>query len=326
MADEPVIKLACGNYDRTRSLMEGRVQLDGWRAQCVSFARPSETFWRMIRHQEFDVSEMSLSAYLITRDQGHPRFLAIPVFPSRVLRHRAIYVRSDAGIHEPSHLAGKRIGVPEYHMTAAVWVRGTLEEDYGVAPETITWVIGGQNQRRREERVNLNLSPRIRLERLGPGQTLDGLLDTGALDGIISPMPPASFRQGSKDVRRLFVDYRAEEKRYMQRTGIFPIMHTVVAREEVFNRYPKLPRQLFVAFSKALDDWYQSFTEEHEVEYGLPWFFNSVNEARELLGQDFYPYGLEQNRKVLDKLIGYSYRQGLIRTKFEVDDLFVDVS
>ncbi len=325
MANEPVIKLACGNYDRTRSLLEGRVQLDGWKVQCVSFARPSETFWRMIRHQEFDVSEMSLSAYLITRDKEYPRFVAIPVFPSRTFRHRSIYVRSGAHILEPSHLAGKRIGVPEYHMTAAVWVRGMLEEEYGVAPETITWVVGGQNRPGREERVELNLSSRIRLERLGQDQTLDSMLDTSDLDGIISPSPPASFQQGSAHVRRLFVDYRAEEERYFQRTGIFPIMHSVVIREDVVHRYPKLPGQLFEAFLQARDDWYKTLTEVHEIEYGLPWFSDSVEEAQKLLGNDFYPYGLEQNRKVLDKLMDYSYRQGLIRTKFDVDDLFVHV-
>lgn len=252
--------------------------------------------------------------------------MAIPVFPSRVLRHRSIYVRSNADIHEPSHLAGKRIGVPEYHMTAAVWVRGILEDDFGVAPESITWVVGGQFRTRREGHGSLNLSPHIRVEQLGPDQTLDGLLDAGELDGIISPLPPTSFRKGSTNVRRLFADYRNEERRYLQRTGIFPIMHTVVLREEVFQRYPKLPRQLFEAFSKALDNWYQSLTQEHEIEYGLPWFSDSVEETRELLGHDFYPYGLEQNRRVLNKLVEYSYRQGLIRTKFEVDDLFVDVS
>jgi len=219
------LTLACWDYDRTRALAEGLVRPDGIELTYLTLP-VEETFFRMVRHQEFDVAEMSLSSYVLTLDQERPPFIAIPVFPSRFFRHDCIYVTERSGIRQPKDLIGKRVGTPEYQITAAVWIRGILAEEYGVPVESVIYITGGEEAPGRQERVPLQLPPRIKVQPIGPTQTLFQMLETGEIDALYTARTPSSFRQGGGTVQRLFENYAEVERAYYQKTKIFPIMHT----------------------------------------------------------------------------------------------------
>lgn len=313
------VTLACGLYESTRPLLSGQVVPEGIELRVITPGTAGEIFWRMIRYQEYDASELSMAALLVVRELGHPKLVAIPVFPSRTFRHRSLLVRPEAGIHRPADLAGKRLGVPEYHMTAALWVRGILQDEYGVRPESIRWVVGGLERPDREERVALSLPPSIQIERLGPGQTLLRLLEQNDLDAVIVP---GTLKQTKVALRPLFPNYKEEEAAYFRRTGLFPIMHTVVIRQDVYERSPWVAQSLYQAFKIAKALWYHSLDEPGGHLYGLPWFDEAVAETRTLMGTDFWPYGVEANRKVLETMARYSFEQGLTHRKAEVNELF----
>ena len=236
------LTLACGRYDRTQALIDGRIQPEGVALTCLPL-RPGETFWRMLNNEEFDVSEMSLSSYTILRSEGDSRFVAIPVFPSRVFRHSAVYVRADAAIDAPADLKGRRIGVGDYQMTAGVWVRGLLQHEYGVRPEDVTWVVGKAVR-------EIRPPDGIRLEAMPAGTTLETMLVEGAIDALVSVVLPDSLGRG---VRRLFRDFRTAEAQYYRKTRIFPIMHTVVVRDDVYREHPWVARSIYKAFCDARD-------------------------------------------------------------------------
>ena len=240
------LTLACGPYDRTLALQDGSMKPDGIELTYVA-RQPAEIFWRMLQYQEFDVSELSLSNYTSLVDSGRCPFMAIPVFPSRVFRHGYVFVNTKCGINKPADLVGKRGGVPEYTMTAAVYARGMLEHEYGVSPSQVEWVQG------RAERIERRLPPDVRVTPAPIGQDLGELLDWGEIDFLVTANNPASFRRGSANVARLFPDYKSVEQDYYRRTRIYPIMHTVVIRREIYDAHPWVALSLYQAFCAAKD-------------------------------------------------------------------------
>src|SRR5215475_1351890 len=219
------LTMSCWDYDRTRALMEGRVAFDGIELTYLPLV-VEETFFRMLRYKEFDVAEMSLSSYTLSLFADKPQFIAIPVFPSRMFRHNGIFINVDSRIREPKDLVGKRIGTPEYQLTAPVWQRGILSDEYNVPVTSVTHFQGGLEEAGREEKINPNLPPNIKLQAIPSGKTLSQMLEAGEIDALVSPRSPSSFKPGGK-VRRLFEDYAKVELEYYQRTKIFPIMHVV---------------------------------------------------------------------------------------------------
>jgi 4,5-dihydroxyphthalate decarboxylase len=314
------LTLACWNYDRTQALADGRAAADGIELNCLNLP-VEETFFRMLRHKEFDVAEMSLSSYVLSLFSPQPPFVAIPVFPSRFFRHSCIYVHAAAGITEPRQLAGKRIGTPEYQMTAAVWIRGILADDYGLPVDSPLYFTGGEEEPGRPEKMPLALPPSIRVQRIGPAETLSSMLASGEIDALYTARAPSTFRAGGP-VKRLFDDFVATERGYYRRTRIFPIMHTVVIRREVYDRAPWVAQSLYKAFSVAQRHTYADLAETAALKAMLPWLTAHVEETRREMGADFWPYGLHPNRTTLATFLRYSHEQGLAKRLLEPEALF----
>ena len=306
------LTLACGRYDRTQPLIDGRVEPEGVDLTFLPLI-PGETFWRMLNHGEFDVSEMSLSSYTILRSEGDTRFIAIPVFPSRVFRHSAVYLRADSKIDTPQHLRGKRVGVGDYQMTAAVWVRGLLMHEYGVLPEDIVWVTGSP--------VRAIKPPAgIRLESMPPDTTLEAMLERGEIDALASVIIPDGL---GKTVRRLFRDWRQVEVAYFEKTRIFPIMHTVVLKTRLYQENPWLAVSFYRAFCRARDMAYRSMYDTDALTVSLPWVIDEVEATRKIFGPQIWDYSIEGSRPTLEALVTYLDEQQLTRRKMGLDELFV---
>jgi 4,5-dihydroxyphthalate decarboxylase len=318
------LSLACWNYDRTRALLEERVRPDGIDLTYVNLP-VEETFFRMLRHQEFDVAEMSLSSYVLSLFRDDRPFVALPVFPSRSFRHSCIYVHSGSGIARPADLVGKRVGTPEYQMTAPVWIRGILAEHYGVPVTSVTYVTGGEEEPGRPEKLPLDLPPDIRVERIGPDQTLSAMLARGDIDALYTARMPSSFRAGAT-VRRLFHDFAAVEREYFRQTAIFPIMHTVVIRRDVYERNRWVAQSLSKAFRAAQQETYADLAETAALKTMLPWLTAHLEDTRAEMGDDFWPYGIERNRATLATFLRYSYDQGLAKRLLEPEALFAPES
>lgn len=315
------LTLACWDYDRTRALQEGRVPVEGVELTYLPL-RVEETFWRMLRYQEFDAAELSLGSYLMAREKGYPRLIAIPVFPSRAFRHSCIYINTDSGIKEPKDLAGKKVGVPEYQITMAIWARGILQHEYGVKPEQMKWFTGGEEHPGREDKIRHDLPPNLDIRPIGPEQTLSSMLERGELDAVISAHMPSPFVRRSPKVRRLIQNFRAVEKDYYRRTKIFPTMHTVALREEVYEKNPWVAQSLCKAFAESKRICQESMYEFSALKYMLAWSIAEMEEEREIFGEDLWPYGLEANRHVLEALVQYAHEQGLIKKLPDVKALF----
>lgn len=315
------LSFGCWNYDRTRALMDGSVQPDGIDLNYLNMP-VEETFFRMARFREFDVAEMSLSSYAVSLSKPERPFIAIPVFPSRFFRHSCIYINADAGIRAPKDLIGKRIGTPEYQMTAPVWIRGILSEHYGVPVDSVTYVTGGEEEPNRIEKLALDLPDNIRIERIGPGQTLARMLRDGEIDALHTARKPSTYGDGKGSVRRLFPDYVDVEMQYYRDTGIFPIMHTVAIRREVYEANRWVAQALFKAFREAQARTYEDLRETAALKGMLPWFNAHVEEAVEMMGEDFWPYGLEKNRECLATFLRYHHESGLSPRVLEPEELF----
>jgi 4,5-dihydroxyphthalate decarboxylase len=244
------------------------------------------------------------------------------VFLSRMFRHSAIYVRTDRGISRPQDLRGKRVGVPEYQMSAAMWARGMLQEEYGVRPDELRWYQGGLESPGRKDKFPLNLPAGFPLQKIGPGETLAGLLRDGGLDGVFSARPPSCYRDGRTPVARLFEDFEKAEKDYYRRTRIFPIMHALGVRRDVHERHPWLAASLYKAFEQAKRLAQQDLFEVTALKIGLAWIASHAEETRAVLGEDLWPYGVEANRATLETMTRYSCEQGLAVRKLAVEELF----
>ncbi|HWO41965.1 MAG TPA: PhnD/SsuA/transferrin family substrate-binding protein [Candidatus Eisenbacteria bacterium] len=317
------LTLACWDYDRTRALQDGRVEVEGVDLTYLPL-RVEETFWRMLRYGEFDAAELSMGSYLMARDKGTPRLIAIPVFPSRAFRHSCIYVHADSGIRKPADMAGKRVGVPEYQITMAIWARGILQHEYGVPPEAMKWFTGGEEHPGREDKIPHDLPAGIDIRPIGAGKTLSAMLASGEIDAMISAHMPSPFVARHPKVRRLIPNFREVEEDYFRRTGIFPIMHTVALREEFYERHRWVAQSLFKAFNEAKRICQQAMYEFSALKYMLAWSIDEIEKEREVLGDDPWAYGLEPNRHVLETLVAYAREQGLIKKPLDLKTLFAE--
>lgn len=315
------LTLACWDYDRTRALMDGSVAPEG--IELVYLNQPvEETFFRMMRYREFDCSEMSLSSYVASLQTSDPPFVAIPAFPSRYFRHSCIFVSAKSGIRQPADLKGKRVGVPEYQMTAPVWIRGILSDDHGVKVTDVEHFSGGEEEPGRDEKLKLNLPKEIRVRPIGPAQTLSRMLADGELDALVTARAPSTFYKESDKVRRLFPDYVETEKQYYRRTRIFPIMHTVVIRRDVYAKNPWVAQSLYKAFAAAKAKAYALYDQTAALPAMVPWLAAQLEEAKREMGADWWPYGLAPNRQVLDTFLRYHHEQGLSKRRFAPEELF----
>ena len=315
------LSLACWNYDRTRGLLEGRIPVDGIDLTYLNLP-VEETFFRMLRHHEFDAAEMSLSSYVLSLFADEPPFIAIPVFPSRFFRHSCIYINRNSGIREPKDLIGKRVGTPEYQMTAGVWIRGILSDEYGVPVTSTNYFNGGEEEPGRPEKLKLSLPPEIHLESIPADKTLSGMLDSGEIDALYTARMPSTFLRGSGTVKRLFEDYPSVEREYYHRTKIFPIMHTVVIRRDVYEKHPWVAQSLYKAFVYAQGEVYQELYQTAALKFMLPWLIRHVEDTCNLMGQDFWPYGFEPNVLPLTTFLRYSHEQGLAKRLLKPRELF----
>jgi 4,5-dihydroxyphthalate decarboxylase len=307
-------------YDRVAALRDGRIRPEGVELTWLDL-RVEEIFWRMLQHSEFDVAEISLSGYTLQRARGVDDFVAIPVFLSRTFRHECIYVNAAAGIERPEDLAGRTMGVPEYQMTAAVWSRGLLSDEYGVKPGDLDWIQGGLEQPGRVPFVPVEPEG-VRLRFPDEGKTLATMLAEGELDVLISPRTPSTFDDGTGRVVRLFPQPWVAEREYFARTGIFPIMHTVAIRRELLEANPWLAVTLFKAFHEAKNVAMAALRDTTALPLTLPFLLEHAATTAELMGDDFWAYGIEPNRAVIETLMRYLVEQRMIDEPLPVESLF----
>ncbi|MFD7898847.1 ABC transporter substrate-binding protein [Streptomyces sp. NPDC059743] len=319
------LTFACGDYDRTRALAEGTVRPDG--IDLTYLRLPvEETFFRMMRHQEFEVAEMSLSSYVLSLRADPSPFVALPVFTSRMFRHGSLYCHADSGISSPEDLRGKRIGTPEYQLTACVWMRGILGDRHGVPFDSVSYLTGGQETAGRVEKAAVALPDSVRISRIPEDRTLSAMLAEGEIDALCTPRVPSPFAAGDPRVRRVFADVVSSEKEYYQATGIFPIMHVVVIRRDVYDRYPWVAQSLNKALTTARDEAYASLYDTSALRFMLPWLIPQLEEARALLGRDYWSYGIRDNRETLATFLRYHQEQGLSERLWTPEELFAPES
>lgn len=313
------LSIAFGDYDRTRPMLDGSVQIDGVDPVYMTLV-PEELFFRAFRHREFDVVELSLSSQTVKVAQGDNAYVALPVFLSRMFRHTSIYVRTDR-IKKPEELRGKRIGVPEYQLTAIVWARAILQDDFGVLPSESTWVRGGIDEPGRPEKIALDLPSDIRLENAPEGDHLSAMLDRGDIDAFIAPRPPAGWGRNS-NVGWLFPDPVAAGRDYYSRTGIFPIMHVLGIRRDRIDAHPWLAAALLKAFTESKRIALDKLGDTSATKVTLPFVEEQLKAARELMGHDFWSYGVTPNRKVLETFFRHHHTQGLSKRLVTLDEFF----
>ena len=314
------LSFACWNYDRTRALMERTVQPDGIDLTYLDLP-VEETFFRMIRHREFDVAEMSLSSYTVSLFRDPAPFIAIPVFPSRMFRHGSIYVHAGSGIRTPRDLVGKRVGTPEFQMTAPVWIRGILAEHYGVPVDSVVYFTGGEEEPGRGEKQKLDLPASLRIRPIGPTQTLSRMLADGEIDALHTARMPSTYAPDGA-VRRLFPNYREVEQQYFRDTGIFPIMHTIVIRRDVYERNRWVAQSLQKAFVAAQKRTYDDLYVTAALKAMLPWLTAEVEDTRALMGDDYWPYGFAPNHRTLETFLRYHHEQGLSKRRLDPAEVF----
>jgi 4,5-dihydroxyphthalate decarboxylase len=316
------LSLACGPFDRTLPLLDGSVVPEGIQLEGVALT-PGEMFRRQARSAEFDVCEFSLSTHSMLIGQGDDRFVALPAFPSRFFRHRNIWINVHAGIERPEDLVGRRIGAAEYQQTASVWARGVLRDEYGVRAEQIQWHFGAFNQPGRfEERAPVDLPAWLPQHHIPEEACLDQMLDDGQLDGLIAAASPASFKRRSSNVDRLLPDYAAVEQDYFRRTGLFPIMHTIVVKRSLFEREPWVAESLYAALVEAKRVGMSRVAPGGPTSRSLPWFLDHVERTEALMGPDPYPYGFEANRHTVETFLRMSHEQGLTPSLLRAEQLF----
>ncbi len=315
--EKVALTLAIGDYDHTRDLASGRVPVQGATLNVLTLP-PEEAFFRFTHFREWEVSEMSMGKYVSLRSQDDDGLAAIPVFPSRVFRHSMIYVRDDGGLERPEQLKGKRIGVPEWAQTAVIYARGYLSRQAGVPLDSAEWVQAGVNEAGRVEKVKLKLPPGVRLKP-EPARSLNDMLLAGDLDAVLSARPPRNLGKG---IRRLFSDYETAEEAYYKETGVFPIMHVIVIRSDVLGRHPWLAMNLYKAFEEAKRRSIERLSDITASHAPFAWLAPSAARMKALFGEDFWPYGLDKNRKTLQAFVDFAFEQGVCHRKLALEELF----
>jgi 4,5-dihydroxyphthalate decarboxylase len=319
-ASRVLLTLAMSDYDHIRDLTSGVVRADGIDLVYLPLSI-EEIFFRFTQFREWEVSEMSFGKYASLVSQDDRSLTAIPVFPSRIFRYSSVYVRKDGPVATPRDLAKRRVGLPEWAQTAAIYTRGMLAQEYGIGLADVEWHQAGVNQAGRIEKVDLRLPQGVRLVR-HEDKTLNRMLLEGELDAVMTAHPPEAFKQGNPQIVRLFGDSQALEEDYWRRTGIFPIMHVVALRRDVVDRFPWVPMNLFKAFEEAKR---RSLARAREVtapRFPVPWLLNAVEKAQSLLGDDFWPYGIEPNRRTLEAFLAFAHEQGVCHRRVAVEELF----
>lgn len=320
------LKMACGLYDRMLDLYRGVVQPSGITLNFMPMdgsAGAREIFDRMAGNMEFDVAEMSSSEFFARRSAGKQELVALPVFPSRVFRHGMVTINRNSGIKTAKDLEGKRVGVPIYTMSAAVWMKGHLQHDYGVDLSTVTWVEGAVNQPGAHGHPSiLPLLRPARIEKNNSGKSLSALLEEGAIDAIIGTVLPDAIH-ANPDICRLFPDYREEEKNYYRRTRIFPIMHLIALRRDVYEANPFIATSLFDAMCESKERAKVRMRDLGTLNYMLPWMTADLDEIDEIFDGDAWPYGIEPNRPTLEALMTYLTDQAIIKAPMPIDEMFV---
>jgi 4,5-dihydroxyphthalate decarboxylase len=315
------LSLSVCEYDRTRALFTGRVQVDG--CEIIPFALEGEAaFHRAFKFQEFDIAELSLSSHTATVSRRAHAYVGIPAFVSRVFRHSGIYIRTDRGIRKPQDLRGRTIGVPEYQITANVWIRGMLKDEYGVAPEEIHWRRGGIEEPGRDERSPIELPSTVDLQQVPSDKTLSEMLAAGEIDAMITARAPSCFDRGAPNVGRLFPDFKGVEQDYFRRTRLFPIMHLIGIRKELVEKHPWLPVSVYEAFVRAKNIAVKDLNEIGQLMVHLPWVVDHYRETRAIMGEDYWPYGFQENLSNLETFVRYHHEQHLSARKVAPEELF----
>src|SRR3974390_2284832 len=314
------LSVAVGDYDRTRALIDGTVQIDGVDPVYMTLV-PEEIFFRAFRAAEFDICELSLSSYTVKTAQGNCPYIAVPAFVSRAFRHTSIYVRTDR-IKKPEDLKGRKVGVPEYQLTANVWARAVLEDDYGVKRSDIHWIRGGIEEPGRPEKIAVKLPAGVRLDNAPEGTTISGLLEAGEIDGFIAPRPPSFIAHRDPPLGWLFWDSPAAAKDWYRRTRIFPIMHLIGIRRTLVDKHPWLPVAMFNAFEQSKAAALGALSDPSATKVTLPFVEETLKSVRELMGDDFWSYGVEPNRKALEVFLRHHHSQGLSPRLMKVEEMF----
>ena len=316
MADKLRLTVACGDYEIVRAIKEGTVKADGLDLVMLTGMGPRERHWRMARHSEFDICEANVGAYFMERDHG-VALTAIPVFLHRRFRHGFLFVNAKAGIREPKDLIGKKVGGTNFQPASNIWMRGILEEEYGLPHRQVTWVV------ERSEDVAFTPPKDLRIEMVAPGKKLDVMLAEGEIPAMLSPEIPRLFLQGDKRIVRLFPNYKDIELGYFRKTGIFPIMHVTTIKQEIVDKYPWVPTNLVKAFEEAKNIAYRRIANPRMVP--IAWVRTALEEQEEVLGADPWAYGLTPaNRKNLETVLRYTHQQGMIGKMMPLDSLFAD--
>jgi len=315
------ITIACGNYDRVAAIKDGRVEVEGCEITFIPL-EPEEVFFRAFRYQEFDVCELSFSSTMNMVAKNECPFVGIPAFVSRVFRHSGIFIRTDRGIKTPQDLKGKLVGLPEYQMTAPVWMRGIMEDEYGVKPTDIHWRQGGQDEPGRDERTPLKLTNGTDLQSIPEDRTLCDMFEKGELDALFTARAPEPFLRGAPNIGRLFPNYRQVEREYYKKTKMFPIMHLMGVRKSLAEQYPWLPGSLYKAFLKAKAIALKEVGELAALNVTLPWVEAETLDTIDLMGKDYWRYGIQECAHEIEALTRYSYSQGISVRKLTAEDIF----
>lgn len=316
------LSVAFGNYDRKRALIDGRAQIDGVDPAFMTLT-PEEMFFRAFRHADFDVSELSLASYVVSIANGNNEYTALPIFLSRAFRHSSIYVTRSSGIKEPRSLRGKRIGIAEYQLTANVWARALLEDDFGVKPSEIIWVRGGMDSPMRPEKLKLSLPSDVKVEAVDEGETLNQLLIDGKIDGFIGPRAPRCFFDPNGKINRLFDNSIKTGLDYFDRTGIFPIMHVLGVRKKLLEDNPFLAQALNKAFIHAKQIAEAELADTSATKVTMPFVEDHLDLIKQTMGTDFWTYGVDtQNQKILETFLRHHHLQGLSKRLVKVEELF----
>ncbi len=319
------LNFACALYDRMQPLYTGEVQPEGIDLNFIPIELPRPIFDRMSGGEEFDVAEYSSSEFVQRYAARECPFVAIPVFPSRTFRHSFISISKKSGIKTPKDLEGKRVGVALYTMTAAIFIRGLLQHEYGVDLSSIKWFEGGVNEGRpADDEMDLRPVQEVPLELIPHTRTLNEMLEAGEIDAYFGARRPAALDTG-KNVARLFPDYRGREKEYYQRTGFHPIMHTLVIREDLFEREPWVPESLYKACEESKRWMLRQMRFSGAQRFMFPWLHDMIAEMDELMGANPWPYGLDANRKILNAFNGYLVEQNFLEKTKPIDELFTPI-
>ena len=306
--------------DHMRDLVMGRVVPEGIDLTCLN-PPVEEIFYRFLMHQEWDVSELSFAKYVSLRAKGDDRFIALPIFPSRMFRHSSLYVRSDCPLKKISELKGRKIGIPEWAQTAAVYSRGFLVHQYGLDLKDVDWVQSGVNQAGRAEKVQVQLPDGVNLTRI-TDRSLNDMLLSGDLDAVLAARPPLAFSTGNGEVKRFFNNCREVEAACYSETGIFPIMHVIAVRKEILDEHPWVARNLFTAFDEARRRSIERVLDLTASLVPIPWGNDFAREGKAIMGEDFFSYGIEPNRKTLDAFLQYAFEQGVCEKRLTAEEIF----